>query len=251
MAQPEEAAPRERGLSFGSVAAEYAALRPGYPADAVRFLTGDRPRRVLDLGAGTGLLTDVLVAVGHRVLAVDPSPEMLGQLVARQPGTAALAGAAEALPLADGSVEVVVAGQAAHWFAPAAAAAEMRRVLRPGGVVGLLWHVRDDRIPWVSRLSELMAGEGLAGVHERVVAAFATELDAEVVTAESAVVQRLSVDGVVRRMATSSYVIGMDDARRGAFLHDVRELVSTHPDTRGQATVGLGYRTLAFRLTPR
>ena len=71
------AAWQQRRTSFGSVAADYAALRPGYPADTVAFLLGDRPLRVLDLGAGTGPLTDVLVAAGHRVVAVDPSAEVL------------------------------------------------------------------------------------------------------------------------------------------------------------------------------
>jgi 2-polyprenyl-3-methyl-5-hydroxy-6-metoxy-1,4-benzoquinol methylase len=65
-------------MSFGAVAAGYAALRPGYPADAVAFLLGGSPPRVLDLGAGTGLLTGVLLAAGHEVVALDPVEEMLG-----------------------------------------------------------------------------------------------------------------------------------------------------------------------------
>jgi len=76
---------QQRRTSFGSVAAGYAALRPGYPADAVAFLLGGAPARVLDLGAGTGLLTEVLLAAGHQVVAVDPSAEMLEQLRARLP----------------------------------------------------------------------------------------------------------------------------------------------------------------------
>ncbi|TFV90738.1 class I SAM-dependent methyltransferase [Blastococcus sp. CT_GayMR16] len=241
---------RARALSFGSVAAEYAALRPGYPSDAVAFLVGDRSARVLDLGAGTGLLTDVLLAAGHDVVAVDPAPEMLAHLTARHPQVATLAGDAEALPLVDAAVDAVLVGQAAHWFDPRPAAAQMRRVLRPGGVVGLLWNVRDDRIPWVAALSELMAGEALAGVEETVVAAFAAELRAHVETVESAVVQRLPPEDVVRRTATSSYVVTMADTDRQAFLRRVRQLVDTHPDTRGQALIPVAYRTRAFRLTP-
>ena len=104
------------------MAAQYAALRPGYPADAVAFLTGDEPRRVLDLGAGTGLLTDVLVAAGHDVVAVDPAPEMLAQLASRLPGVETAVGTAEAIPVADAAVDAVIAGQAAHWFDPEPAA---------------------------------------------------------------------------------------------------------------------------------
>ena len=121
-----------RRRSFGSVAAGYAALRPGYPADAVSSLLGRAARRVLDLGAGTGLLTGELRAAGHDVLAVDPSAEMLGELKARLPDVTSLVGAAESLPLRAASVEAVVAGQAAHWFRPAPAAQEMRRVAAPG-----------------------------------------------------------------------------------------------------------------------
>ena len=95
----------QRRTSFGSVAADYAAHRPGYPPDAVAFLLGNRPRRVLDLGAGTGLLTDVLVAAGHEVLAVDPSAEMLGQLSDRHPGIPVAVGGAEAIPLPDDDAE--------------------------------------------------------------------------------------------------------------------------------------------------
>ncbi|MCW2695682.1 MAG: SAM-dependent methyltransferase, partial [Modestobacter sp.] len=112
-----------RRTSFGAVAADYAALRPGYPAQAVAFLLADRPLRVLDLGAGTGLLTDQLLAAGHEVVAVDPSAPMLAQLAARLPEVEVLLGGAEEVPLPAGSVDAVVAGQAAHWFdlVPAAA----------------------------------------------------------------------------------------------------------------------------------
>jgi SAM-dependent methyltransferase len=246
----EEPALKARALSFGSVAVEYAALRPGYPPDAVAFLTGTSPRRVLDLGAGTGLLAEVLVAAGHDVVAVDPAPEMLAELTVRLPGVDVLVAGAEALPLADGSVDVVVVGQAAHWFDPVTAAGEMRRVLRPGGGVGLLWNVQDDRTAWVAELSARM-GEAPSGMHETVVSAFAAELGADVATAQSAFVQRMTADDVVRRVATSSYVVTMTSERRAAFLADVRDLVRTHPDTRGRPLVDLPYRTLAFRLSPR
>src|SRR3954467_9483407 len=202
-----EGALRARALSFGSVAAEYAALRPGYPADAVAFLLGDRPRRVLDLGAGTGLLTDALVAAGHDVVAVDPAPEMLAQLGARLPGVETAVGTAEEIPVGDAAVDAVVAGQAAHWFEPEPAAREIRRVLRPGGTLGLVWNTRDERVPWVAALGELLAG-GARG-HEAdtaVVESFAAALGADVAEQESGIVQRLTPEDVVRNIATRSYV---------------------------------------------
>jgi SAM-dependent methyltransferase len=243
---------QQRRTSFGSVAADYAALRPGYPADAVAFLLGDRPLRVLDLGAGTGLLTDVLLAAGHEVVAVDLSEPMLEQLRVRLPRVATATGGAEAVPLPDAAVDAVVAGQAAHWFDPVPAATELRRVLRPGGVVGFIWNTRDERVPWVRRLGELLAAE--ARDHEAdqsVVDRFATELPATVEAFDSGTVQELTPEQVVSGIGTRSYVATLDDAGRDRFLGRVRDLLSTHPDTRGRERLELPYTTRAYRLTPR
>jgi len=238
--------------SFGSVAADYAALRPGYPADAVPFLLGNAPRRVLDLGAGTGLLTDVLLAAGHEVVAADLSAPMLDQLRARLPRVSAAVGGAEAIPLPDADVDAVVAGQAAHWFDVAPTAAELRRVLRPGGVVGLVWNTRDERVPWVHALGELLADEARDHqADQTVVARFAAELPAEVEVFDSAVVQRGTPEQVVGGIGTRSYVATMDPARRQEFLGRVRHLLAGHPDTAGRAVLELPYATRAYRLTPR
>jgi SAM-dependent methyltransferase len=244
-----------RRASFGSVAADYAALRPGYPPEAVAFLLGalgGRPRRVLDLGAGTGLLADVVVAAGHEVVAVDPSAPMLEQLRGRLPQVETAEGRAEAIPLPDASVDAVVAGQAAHWFDPGATAAELRRVLRAGGVVGLVWNTRDERVPWVRALGELLAAE--ARDHEAdqgVVDRFAAELPAGVEVADSGVSQTVTPEQVAGGIGTRSYVATMGDAARAALLGRVRDLLATHPDTRGRDQLVLPYTTRAYRLTPR
>ncbi|MFQ1003430.1 class I SAM-dependent methyltransferase [Modestobacter sp. SSW1-42] len=243
---------QERRTSFGGVAAEYAALRPGYPAEVVPFLLGPAPLRVLDLGAGTGLLTDRLLEAGHEVVAVDVSAGMLDQLRARLPQVRAELGGAEAVPLADASVDAVVAGQAAHWFDPEPAAAELRRVLRPGGVVGLVWNTRDERVPWVRALGELIADE--ARGHEAdqgVVAGFADLLPADVEVYDATVVQSLTPEQVVGGIGTRSYVAVKDAAGRAEFLGRVRELLATHPDTRGRERMELPYTTRAHRLTLR
>jgi SAM-dependent methyltransferase len=244
---------QERARSFGAAAAQYALLRPTYPPDAVAFVVpGDGPRRVLDLGAGTGLLTDVLLAAGHDVVAVDPSREMLEQLAARHPGTATAVGHAEAVPLPDDAVDVVTAGQAAHWFDPAPTAAEMRRVLRPGGTVGLLWNQRDERVSWVAELCALLTAENSERPDDRqVVEAFAAALDAPVAVAESQIVERSSVDDFVASFTTRSFVITMTDQRRAEFLGALRDLVTTHPGTRDRDVVALPYVTRAYRFDLR
>jgi len=120
-------------VSFSAVAEAYERARPEYPEAAAAWLTGEPPRDVVDLAAGTGKLTRVLVRLGHRVTAVEPLPEMLDQLRAAVPEAEPVIGRAESMPLADGFADAVVAGQAYHWFDPDPALVEIARVLRPGG----------------------------------------------------------------------------------------------------------------------
>ena len=145
-----------RAQSFGSEAQAYAYGRPSYPLEAVRWLLPDGARTVLDLGAGTGKLSQRLLELDLDVVAVEPLEAMRALIPAP---ARALAGTAESIPLADGSVDAVVVGQAFHWFDPARALPEMARVLRPGGTVGLLWNLDDDRVPWVAQLCDLTGGE--------------------------------------------------------------------------------------------
>ena len=156
--------PKARGpfTAFAEVAGAYERGRPSYPEDAVRWLTGHESRDVVDLGAGTGKLTRALVALGHRVTAVEPLAEMRAQLESAVPGVAAVGGNAESLPLGDASADVVTCAQAFHWFDHALALPEIARVLRPGGRLALVWNTRDDRDAWVSELSEIIGNESIA-----------------------------------------------------------------------------------------
>jgi ubiquinone/menaquinone biosynthesis C-methylase UbiE len=147
-----------RAASFAGVADAYERARPGYPDDAVRWLAGDRPCDVLDLGAGTGKLTRSLAAIGHRMTAVEPLEPMLLQLRAAVPGIDGFLGSAEMIPLPDESVDVVTCAQAFHWFDHALALPEIARVLRPGGRLALIWNMRGEREPWVDELSDAMVG---------------------------------------------------------------------------------------------
>jgi len=141
-----------RGESFGATADLYDRARPDYPATAITWLLGESPVRVVDLGAGTGILTRQLAALGHEVVAVEPDSAMLERLRVRAPGLEMHIGSAERIPLPDASVDAVLAGQAYHWFDRTRAPREIARVLRPGGVLGPIWNTWDDNDPWVAEL---------------------------------------------------------------------------------------------------
>jgi SAM-dependent methyltransferase len=147
--------------SFGLVADAYERGRPSYPEEAVRWLVGDEPRDVVDLGAGTGKLTRSLVVLGHRTTAIEPLPEMLELLPSAAPGAAAILGSAEIIPLPDAYADVVTCAQSFHWFDLEEALPEIARVLRPSGRLAPVWNVRDDRKPWVAELSTVIGAESV------------------------------------------------------------------------------------------
>ncbi|PVE62954.1 class I SAM-dependent methyltransferase [Microbacterium testaceum] len=154
---------REKSTSFGQAAAAYESGRPGYPAEAVSWLLEPvrepgRALRVADVGAGTGKLTRTVVELGADVVAVDPDADMLAALRGSVRGVPTFVGRAEALPLPDAGLDAVVMGQAWHWVDVEAASVEVARSLRSGGVLGLVWNIRDHEVEWVRRLTEAMGG---------------------------------------------------------------------------------------------
>ena len=152
----------DRRLSFGSEASSYADVRPGYPPEAARWILDGAQlpvREVADVGAGTGAFTRLLVDHGLGVTAYEPDPGMLAELAVRVPDVLRTVAPAESLPLEDAAVDAVTVAQAWHWFDKAAAGREFVRVVRPGGVIGLLWNVRDDRVPWMGLMSDIVGSE--------------------------------------------------------------------------------------------
>jgi SAM-dependent methyltransferase len=142
----------ERAMSFGAIADDYDRFRPGPPIEAAQWMLGSRRGPVLDLAAGTGGLTRPLTALVATVYAAEPDARMRAVLAQRTPGAILLAAKGEALPFASGALDAVLVSSAWHWMDPATALPEMARVLRPGGVFGLLWNGPDRRVPWVSEL---------------------------------------------------------------------------------------------------
>jgi SAM-dependent methyltransferase len=222
---------------FETAGERYERGRPDYPAEAIDWMVAHlgltTGARVLDIGAGTGKLTRPLLERGLDVIAVDPVDGMLATLRATAPRADVRAGQAEALPLADDAVDGIVAGQAFHWFASAAALDEFARVLRPPGRLALVWNRRDLDQPLQAEIGRLIApyrGSAPAHATDAWRAAFTGaapfRLVAERTTSHS---QRLDADGLVDRVLSISFVAALDERERGSVAARVRELVRAAP----------------------
>ncbi|BBZ27016.1 SAM-dependent methyltransferase [Mycolicibacterium madagascariense] len=233
-------------LSFGEEAAAYERGRPSYPPEAIDWLLPAGARDVLDLGAGTGKLTVRLVERGLNVTAVDPIPEMLEVLRSSLPETPALLGTAEEIPLPDDSVDAVVVAQAWHWFDVDRAVREIARVLRPGGRIGLVWNVRDERLGWVKDLGRIIGAEDdPARRREVTLPAPFTDVARHQVEWTSYLTPQALIDLVASR----SYCITSPTEVRTKTLERVRELLATHPALANASGLALPYVTVGVRAT--
>lgn len=234
------------GTSFGMAAGDYEKGRPSYPPEAVEWILGEVSLRVLDAGAGTGKLTAEVVRQGHEVIALDPDAAMLEALSRSVPGVETRVGTAEATGLPASSVDAVVFGQAWHWVDVASASAEMARILRPGGVLGLIWNIRDEEVPWVARLTEVMHGSTaeqlLAGAGPEVSAPFG-QLEHHAITWT----RPMTADELVAMARSRSYYIAGSEANRERIDTGLADLMSTLPTLAQHGRVDLPYVTHAYR----
>ncbi|GAB1819052.1 class I SAM-dependent methyltransferase [Herbidospora sp. RD11066] len=212
----------------------------GTPAavDARRIATKPTSgSRVLDLGAGTGKLTAALVTVGADVIAVEPDPAMLAELRRSLPGVRALLGSAEAIPLPDASVDVVVAGNAMHWFDMDVAGPEIARVLVPGGVLAGLWNVLDDETEWVAGLAQVSGGAAIgprdtpASWRNETAGLRIPPVFGSAERAEFPHGQRRTADSLVATLATRAGLLVMPEPERRATLARIRDYLADRPET--------------------
>ncbi len=241
--------PGDRSLSFGAQAAAYERGRPSYPPEAIDWLlapAGDwTARDVLDLGAGTGKLTTRLVERGLNVVAVDPIAEMLDVLRDTLPGTPGLLGTAEQIPLPDSHVDAVLVAQAWHWFDPERATAEIARVLRPGGRLGLVWNTRDERLGWVRDFGRIV---GL----ERDIANTRVDLPdrfTDVATHQVEWTNYITPQALIDYVSSRSYCITSPAEVRTRTLDQVRTLLASHPALTNAEGIALPYVTVCVRAT--
>ncbi len=245
--------------AYTGAADTYVKGRPDYPPDVAGWLRDDLllapGRTVVDLGAGTGKFTPRLVATGARVIAVEPVAAMLAKLSSALPEVTALAGTAASMPLPDASVDAVVCAQAFHWFATAEALREIHRVLKPGGRLGLVWNMRDARVPWVARLDAIVnAYEGdtpryYTGAWR---AAFPFEGFGPFVERHFAHGHTgAPEDVIVNRVRSTSFIAGLPDGERAKVDAALRALVAGEPELAGREEATVPYETAAFVATKR
>ncbi|KAA9152422.1 methyltransferase domain-containing protein [Amycolatopsis acidicola] len=220
-----------RARSFGASASAYAEHRPDYPLPALRWGLPEKAEHVLDLAAGTGKLSEGLLALGLRVTAVEPDPEMRAELVRRLPDVPALDGKAESIPVPDTSVDAVVVGQAFHWFDVEAALTEIARVTRPGGTVAALWNHDDIEVPWVAEFGE----RARTGVSRRWTVPGSELLHhdgfEEFERTRFPHAQRRTAESLVDTVATHSHFLVISAAEREAKLAELREFLARTPET--------------------
>ena len=243
-------------IGFDRQAGSYSKVRPTYPqgvGDVLLSQAGLVPgSNVCDLGAGTGIFTRFLVALGMNVTAVEPVGGMRDQFVADTAGIDPIDATAEHLPFADETFDAVTAAQCFHWFDPQPALREIARVLKPGGVLVMLWNARDESVDWMNQWGDLVAelGGGRPYQDHR-------EMLWEDVVAEAGLFSPLestrmansqvgSPEMVIDRTRSTSFIAALPEDRHNAALAAVAELIASHPDTAGRTEIVIPYETVVY-----
>ncbi|MGO4385791.1 class I SAM-dependent methyltransferase [Specibacter sp. RAF43] len=237
---------REMADAFLAGGEHYHRVRPGYPPASVDWIVAGaaRVRDVLDVGAGTGKYTQLLVGRGWNVTAVDPSRDMLAQLERSLPQVRAVVGSAERLGLPDASVDAAVVAQAWHWCDPAAASTELARVLRPGGTLGLIWNQLDVGVPWVHRLARIMhAGD----VHKPGFRPPTGPEFGELDCLETSWRQLVIPEDLLELAKSRSYYLKAAASIRAKVLGNLTWYLHDHLGHRPGAVIELPYRTQTWR----
>lgn len=263
----------QRASSFGEVAQNYDSFRPPPADSALSWILEDRrAEAALDLGAGTGACTRLLLAHANQVTAVEPDPRMrdiLGQEV-RQ--ATVLEGRGESIPLSDACVDAVFASSSWHWMEPEQTLSEVGRVLRPGGVLGVLWSGPDLESPFMVQARNLMASMSFVAEAAQGSADTADETLADVVLSEadrpsstlaipasrSSLFDQpefeefrqdlaLTADQLIGLMGTLSLFILMPEDRRLKVFSEARRLLKEALGVEGPVTVDVTFKTEAWR----
>ena len=233
-----------RALSFGQVAEDYDHYRPGLPDVVLEWLLPSDCRVVLDLGAGTGAATGALASRVDQVIAVEPDPRMRALIARHAPTAWVVAGRAEAIPLEESSVDSVVVCSAWHWMDPNLAIPEVARVLRSGGVFGILWNGLDRESPVMAQMRSF-TGEPDTD-NERLRSHQPQNVwlpnQSPFLPPEIEVIRWIwstTVDNLVGLLSTRSHVIALSAEKRDQALRAVRVFLERHYGGGGDRAVAL------------
>jgi SAM-dependent methyltransferase len=232
----------------------YESGRPDFPPEAIRYLAKhlsiDSASHVLELGAGTGKLTRLLVPLGCHITAVEPVEGMRRKFASLLPEVFLMAGTAESLPLEAETVDVVLVATAFHWFDYAKALVEIHRVLKPGGWLGLLWNVRDESAPWVAQLAKII--EPYEGDTPRYKTFQWKKVFDETVLftplqkTEFPFIQMGNIQTVLDRTRSVSFVAALKPIEQEKVLDAVRQMLEIDYGVKPQAVLDIPYRTDLF-----
>ena len=269
---PEEKATRSG--SFGAIASSYERYRPGPPLAAVDWLLPAHVGTVVDLGAGTGALTRLLVDRADEVIAVEPDDRMRAVLTDEVLGVRAVMGHGESMPIPDGSADAVLASSSWHWMDPIPTLHEVGRVLVPGGILGAVWSGPDPEGPFLSQARALLTeqskdraaapaegdreggapGGDLSGLimDEAHRPSMSLEIppgvpfdqpEHELFTWDVA----LNADDLIGFLGTFSWIITMNEETRERLFAEARRLLREFLGVEGETTVDVAFSAAAWR----
>ncbi|MDF2259277.1 class I SAM-dependent methyltransferase [Streptantibioticus ferralitis] len=245
------------GIGYQRSAGGYERSRPSYPMASLAELADALPlhagRTVVDLGAGTGKFTRLLALTGAEVIAVEPVAQMRERLAELLPGVAVTAGTAESTGLADGCADAVVAAQSWHWFSSGQALAEVERLLRPGGALGLVWNTYDTSVPWVRDFQDIYfrcAPRDLPSpLDDSWREAFTGRPGwSELRERHWPNPHSTTVADVVERMMSSSHIVVLGEAEQEQVRAQAVELLKRQGVTRGEERLEMPYTTDVYWL---
>ncbi|USW03514.1 methyltransferase domain-containing protein [Pseudomonas pergaminensis] len=239
---------------FSTQAVTYAQGRPDYPRQLTGWLAEtlriDAQSSVIDLGAGTGKFTRLLSTLAPTLTAVEPVAAMGAQLTKLLPDVRLVNGTAESIPLPSASADAVVCAQAFHWFSTEAALAEIHRVLKPQGRLGLVWNVRDESVDWVAAITDIITP------YEGDTPRFHTGRWREAFTGEYFSEPEVTCfpyshvgspqEVIMDRFLSVSFIAALPEASKAVVTAQLQALIDTHPSLKGRDTVAFPYQTQAY-----
>ncbi|MDR6940509.1 class I SAM-dependent methyltransferase [Mucilaginibacter pocheonensis] len=227
---------------FNNRVEDYVKYRPHYPAQIIDFLQNNfdltTNKLLADVGAGTGISTELFLKAGYRVIAVEPNAEMREKAIAllsHYPAFTATDGTAENTGLETSNIDAIIAGQAFHWFNARDTRTEFNRILKPGGIVALIWNERKTTSTFEKEYDQLIIKHAIDYVkvdHRNIdsahIGAFFDPEPFDLKTFENK--QVFDFEGLAGRLLSSSYMPAKDQPGYGPMIKDLEILFGRYQE---------------------